>query len=161
MSGSDTVRSTPWPQRAARCRVLRHWYYLGMSDDPPTEPTSRTPAQHTTDYLANERTFLAWVRSALAVIGLGFVVARFGLYLRQLAAAGGRPMTESAHSALIGELLIALGTLLLPAALVRFLTNQQRIARGAFTPSRVLEVAFAGVMTAVGVALFVLLLVAS
>ena len=34
---------------------------------------------------ANERTLLAWLRTALALMGFGFVVARFGLYLRMLA----------------------------------------------------------------------------
>ncbi len=44
------------------------------------------PSSRTRDHLANVRTFLAWVRTALALIGLGFVVARMGLFLRQLAA---------------------------------------------------------------------------
>jgi putative membrane protein len=43
------------------------------------------------DHLANERTFLAWVRTALGLIGLGFVLARMGLFLRQLAEAGVTP----------------------------------------------------------------------
>src|SRR5262249_38031269 len=38
------------------------------------------------DYLALERTFLAWVRTGLAFMGFGFVVARFGLFLRELEA---------------------------------------------------------------------------
>lgn len=37
-----------------------------------------------TDYLAAERTFLAWIRTGLALMGFGFVVARFGLFLRAL-----------------------------------------------------------------------------
>lgn len=36
--------------------------------------------------LAAERTLLAWIRTALAMMGFGFVVARFGLFLRQMAA---------------------------------------------------------------------------
>ena len=36
------------------------------------------------DYLAAERTLLAWIRRGLALIGFGFVVARFGLFLQQL-----------------------------------------------------------------------------
>ncbi len=36
------------------------------------------------DYLAVERTFLAWIRTGLALMGLGFVVARFGLFLQTL-----------------------------------------------------------------------------
>jgi uncharacterized protein (DUF302 family)/uncharacterized membrane protein YidH (DUF202 family) len=36
------------------------------------------------DYLAAERTFLAWIRTGLALMGFGFVVARFGLFLRAM-----------------------------------------------------------------------------
>jgi putative membrane protein len=36
------------------------------------------------DYLAAERTFLAWIRTGLALMGFGFVVARFGLFLQAL-----------------------------------------------------------------------------
>jgi putative membrane protein len=38
-----------------------------------------------TEHLANERTFLAWVRTSVAIMSLGFVVAKFGLWLRELA----------------------------------------------------------------------------
>jgi putative membrane protein len=41
----------------------------------------------TRDHLANERTFLAWVRTSLGLIGLGFVLGRMGLFLRQIALA--------------------------------------------------------------------------
>src|SRR5260370_8680269 len=37
-----------------------------------------------TDHLANQRTFLAWVRTGLATITFGFVIERFGLLLREL-----------------------------------------------------------------------------
>ena len=40
-----------------------------------------------TDYLAAERTFLAWIRTGLALMGFGFVVARFGLFRQELLAA--------------------------------------------------------------------------
>ena len=43
------------------------------------------------DYLAAERTFLAWIRTGLALMGLGFVVARFGLFLQTLAIAASDP----------------------------------------------------------------------
>ena len=38
-----------------------------------------------TEYLANERTFLAWIRTSVAVVSLGFVMARFSVWLRELA----------------------------------------------------------------------------
>jgi putative membrane protein len=48
--------------------------------------TAATSAQKTglSDYLAAERTFLAWIRTGLALMGFGFVVARFGLFLQQV-----------------------------------------------------------------------------
>ena len=45
--------------------------------------TARPPGGPT-DFLAAERTFLAWIRTALALMGFGFVVARFGLFLQAL-----------------------------------------------------------------------------
>jgi putative membrane protein len=38
-------------------------------------------------YLAAERTLLAWIRTGVSLMGFGFVVARFGLFLREIAAA--------------------------------------------------------------------------
>jgi putative membrane protein len=38
-----------------------------------------------TEHLAVERTFLAWVRTSIAIISLGFVVAKFGVWLREIA----------------------------------------------------------------------------
>jgi putative membrane protein len=43
------------------------------------------------DYLAAERTFLAWTRPGLALMGFGFVVARFGLFLQQLQVIHSKP----------------------------------------------------------------------
>lgn len=45
---------------------------------------SSTQNHNVSDYLAAERTFLAWIRTGLALMGFGFVVARFGLFLQQL-----------------------------------------------------------------------------
>src|SRR6516225_2448072 len=45
------------------------------------EPVRDKPAADLRDYLAEERTFLAWIRTGLTLMGFGFVVARFGLFL--------------------------------------------------------------------------------
>ena len=39
------------------------------------------------EYLANERTYLAWLRTAIAVIAFGFVLDRFSLYIRHFSPA--------------------------------------------------------------------------
>jgi putative membrane protein len=46
--------------------------------------TTNPKGGNASDYLAAERTFLAWIRTGLALMGFGFVVARFGLFLEQL-----------------------------------------------------------------------------
>jgi putative membrane protein len=60
---------------------------------------------------AAERTLLAWLRTGLALMGFGFVVARFGLFLREIAAVGHVPVQQRAtgSSLWIGVGLIALG----------------------------------------------------
>ncbi len=65
--------------------------------------------------MANERTFLAWVRTSIAVTGLGFVVARFGLWLRQLSArfdAGGPLVRHTGLSLPLGVAMMSVGGLL-------------------------------------------------
>jgi len=65
------------------------------------------------DYLAAERTFLAWIRTGLALMGFGFVVARFGLFLQQVQALHlVTPQHGYGLSLWIGTALIAAGILL-------------------------------------------------
>ncbi len=59
-------------------------------------------------FFAAERTLLAWLRTALAVMGFGFVVARFGLYMRMLADVPIEPNQRAASTAL-GVSLVILG----------------------------------------------------
>jgi uncharacterized protein (DUF302 family)/uncharacterized membrane protein YidH (DUF202 family) len=61
------------------------------------------------DYLAAERTFLAWIRTGLALMGFGFVVARFALFLQQLHFLQGELSTESYGSLWFGTVLIVVG----------------------------------------------------
>src|SRR5271156_3896829 len=54
-------------------------------------------------YFAAERTLLAWVRTGLTMMGFGFVVARFGFFLRELAAVPGAPPLRNSAFALGGH----------------------------------------------------------
>jgi len=63
-------------------------------------------------YFAAERTYLAWIRTGLALMGFGFVVARFGLFLKEMAA--NRPdlgVKSSGFSLAVGTGLILIGVL--------------------------------------------------
>ena len=84
-------------------------------------------------FFAAERTLLAWVRSGITVMAIGFVVARFGLFLALMAASGTgqHPKTHWLSSAL-GIALVAFGAVTILAALhnhrafVRSLPPQDR-----------------------------------
>jgi putative membrane protein len=70
-------------------------------------------------FFASERTLLAWVRSGLTVMGLGFVVARFGLFLRYMALSrmpAGTPMPRHWVSNGVGIFLLLLGSALIVGA---------------------------------------------
>src|SRR5260221_9502306 len=65
-------------------------------------------------FFAAERTLLAWVRTGLTVMAFGFVVARFGLFLRLMAAANpgvvGNPEAHHDVSNIVGIMLVLVGT---------------------------------------------------
>ena len=89
------------------------------------------PKQLAAEYLANERTFLAWVRTAIAVITLGFVVAKFGLWLRELSlvtAEFARIRTGASIPVGIGMMLF--GGLLVVIAAWRYHVVNGQIERG-------------------------------
>src|SRR5471030_2282134 len=71
-------------------------------------PNTRQKAS-LSDYLAAERTLLAWIRTGITLMGFGFVVARFGLFLRALSAMGNLPLRPGIGSPWIGSTLVALG----------------------------------------------------
>jgi inner membrane protein YidH len=62
------------------------------------------------DYLAVERTSLAWIRTGLALMGFGFVVARFGLFLQEIQIA--QQHMSSGLSLWFGTALIAAGVVI-------------------------------------------------
>ena len=94
-----------------------------MGGPAPIEPPS------VRDHLANERTLLAWVRTALTVIGLGFIVDRLALQ----GASGG-------IEALIGVGLVLLGGGLAIAGAYSFLRARRELASGSYRPAVGLQV---------------------
>jgi uncharacterized protein (DUF302 family)/uncharacterized membrane protein YidH (DUF202 family) len=75
-------------------------------------PTGGKPKAALSDYLAAERTLLAWIRTGLALMGFGFVVARFGLFLQELQAVQKTLAGQSYGLSLwFGTALIAVGVI--------------------------------------------------
>ena len=72
-------------------------------------------------FFAAERTLLAWLRTGLTIIALGFVVSRFGLFVQLLATSsqGSPPAAHSSLSAGLGVAFVIAGTLAIFAAAVQ------------------------------------------
>jgi putative membrane protein len=91
-----------------------------------------------TEHLANERTFLAWVRTSVSIMSLGFVVAKFGLWLRELSSQlhSAAPTSGSGLSGPIGMGMIAFGGALAVMAGWRFHVVNRQIDRGMVSVDR-------------------------
>jgi len=115
-------------------------------------------------YLAEDRTFLAWIRSGIAMMGFGFVVARFGLFLRQLEAMrSGSPVQTTAFSVILGTLLIVSGVMVTLVASVQYVGRIRSLQRGAPTrlaPSK-LALLVALILSSAGLAMAVYIAVES
>ena len=107
-------------------------------------------ADNSQQHLANERTFLSWLRTSIALIGLGFIVARFGLFLREFGlvvknandGSGNNSAASTAvslfghyQSSLIGISIIILGIALIVLALRNYVTTRSSIDKGLYIPS--------------------------
>ena len=81
-----------------------------------------------TDHAANERTYLAWIRTAVALMGLGFVVERFDLFVQYLAASGSDVLAADPTAKIAGFVLIFFGIVVLTVSTARYLIFKRLIA---------------------------------
>jgi putative membrane protein len=87
------------------------------------------------DHLANERTFLAWVRTGVAIVVFGFAIGRFAIALRQLAQLQGKYLRTAGFSVWLGMSSIAAGVLLVVAGLMRYRRTRTQLDEGKFEPA--------------------------
>ena len=101
-----------------------------------TKPVEQDPRV----YFAAERTFLAWIRTGLALMGIGFAVSRFGLFLRQITAAESHLTTNSRTTGLSlwsGVALVALGVIVTVTAALRHVQLIRQLSAGTWQPGRI------------------------
>jgi len=124
------------------------------------KPTTAPPAAWVRDHLANERTLLAWVRTALTFMAFGIAVAKFGLLLDVFAADHPElreQLPSSARSHVLGSVLIAFGGALALVGLVKTRRWAQRIAPGREIPSQRTLTTVSALMIVLAVVLLVYL----
>jgi putative membrane protein len=117
--------------------------------------------QHYSDHAANERTFLAWVRTAIAVMGFGFLIERFDIFLATMAAGASSQPTVQEHkfANVAGLAFILLGVAMIVVAAVRFFRLAKEIDKTETVPSSgsLFDLALATLLVLLGLSLFLYL----
>ena len=113
------------------------------------------------EHQANERTFLAWMRTSIALIGFGFAIARFGLFLHELQSRLNEkdmPTHSFISSQSLGIGLVIIGIIVIILAVWRYNQVFWQIERGDYRPSRLLIWVTAGIVIFLGLLSIPLLL---
>jgi putative membrane protein len=123
---------------------------------------AQLPEQDPRVYFAAERTFLAWIRTGLGLMGVGFAVARFGLFLRQMRPTETHSVVHSTGlSVWSGVAIVLLGVIVLTSSVAQHLTLIRELNSGTWRPGRISRnaVLLATLLALVGVAMSAYLLI--
>jgi uncharacterized membrane protein YidH (DUF202 family) len=113
-------------------------------------------------HMANERTFLAWIRTSIGIMAFGFVVEKFALFIKKLSY-----FFEKAHipeatapasvgySSIFGIALVAIGAIMAVLAFIRYKKVEREIDEDTYKPSLILDILLAMGILAVGLFLVI------
>jgi putative membrane protein len=112
-------------------------------------------------YFAAERTFLAWIRTGLGLMGIGFAVSRFGLFLRQISVLEVHQNARTTGLSLwSGVALVTLGVIVTLSSVLRHIQLIHQLSSGTWQPGRVSRdaVVLGLILAAVGIAMAIYLM---
>ena len=102
---------------------------------------------------AAERTFLAWIRTGLGLMGVGFALARFGLFLREFHGPQQAATQNTGLTVDSGVALVALGVLVNVTAILQHVRTVRALRTGSWVPGRVATgaVVLAAILAVIGI----------
>lgn len=115
------------------------------------------------DHMANERTFLAWIRTSVAIMAFGFILEKFSLFLKQMASILGHargitqiPITtpKAGFSAVFGIILVGIGAIICVLAIIKY----KQINTNTFKPTIIIDYMLSATIFSIGVFLTLYLL---
>jgi len=115
-------------------------------------------------HMANERTFLAWIRTSIGIMAFGFVVEKFALFTRQMAVILGKSTMGNAqfpshgYSAILGIFLVGLGTVMAALSFVRYKKVQKQIDTDTWKTSSTLDALLTLAVFTIGILLVIYLI---
>jgi len=117
-------------------------------------------------HMANERTFLAWIRTSIGIMAFGFVVVKFALFIKQIAsllATSGFPKANAVtpphgYSSFFGIMLVGLGALMGVLAFIRYKRVEKQIDEDTYHSSLILDIMLTLSILSVGIFLVIYLI---
>ena len=112
------------------------------------------------DHLANERTFLAWMRTSIGIMAFGFVVVKFTLFVKQISIVLQKPLPVSEHgySSIMGIFLVGFGAIIGLMAFFRYRSVEKQLVNINYHPSAFLSTLLTVIILFIGVFLVIYLL---
>ena len=128
--------------------------------DEPKIASATNRNNSASDHLANERTFLAWIRTGIGVMAFGFVVVKFSLFIKQLAVILGdkTDVQPKGYSSVTGIILVAFGMLTIVFAYLRYRSTEKQLDMGNYKQSGFLISAVTVFIFGIGLFLLVYLI---
>jgi uncharacterized membrane protein YidH (DUF202 family) len=137
-----------------------------MGDE--TEGNKPKRVQNRRVHMANERTFLAWIRTSIGIMAFGFVVEKFALFVRQMsqylsltAERESVPLSSlpksPGYSSILGVILIGLGAMMGLLAFIRYKKVEKQIDEDTYRPSLILDILLTISIVSVGFFLIIYL----
>jgi len=111
-------------------------------------------------HMANERTFLAWIRTSIGIMAFGFVVEKFALFVRQISYILGKEVVPPprGYSSFFGISLVALGALIGVLSFIRYKKVEKQIDEDTYQPSLILDILLIISILAIGIFLMIYLI---
>jgi uncharacterized membrane protein YidH (DUF202 family) len=117
-------------------------------------------------HMANERTFLAWIRTSVGIMAFGFVVEKFALFMKQVSyflEKTGSPSYQSlppsrGYSSTFGIFLVGLGAMMGVLSFVRYKKIEKQIDEDTYQPSLILDILLTISILAIGIFLVIYLI---
>jgi putative membrane protein len=130
------------------------------------EDQKSNTSSHARDHMANERTFLAWIRTSVGIMAFGFVVEKFTLFIKQIAILLGKSHSQmlpdishslQGYSSIFGVFLVSLGVLICLLAFFKYKKVEKQIEDDTYHPSMLLNVMLTLSVLSIGVFLVIYL----
>jgi uncharacterized membrane protein YidH (DUF202 family) len=162
---ADDMAKTATERRAARRICDLFCRFCGKREITEVQRLAQVRSRRV--HMANERTFLSWIRTSIGIMAFGFVVEKFGLFIRQITFFLGRASEEgttsaraqtAGYSSILGIALIGLGALMGLLAFIRYKRVERQIDEDTYRPSIILDILLTLVIFSMGFFLVIYLI---